>query len=239
MPCSVRCFPFFLLRLLRLPVGEACFSLSLRRIRPARADDSALLRCAERRHARRRTPMLLTLSRENRRPKRRPVLPDFRCDADAQRLSVCRRHMQSILTPAAPLCLSPLAVLRRERLSARRAVPVCRRAFNAVRHALRRRAYAPFPRGVSPAAGSLPPAQTCCSRIWALGISFKAFIRFSARSAQGCCFCSACRFIRRQDYPTGITVPRAAGRLLQCAFQLFQDCPCRLRSRPHRFPARG
>ena len=89
--------PFFLLRLLRLPVGEACFEPVLPPDSPLRAlTDGALYGALNAAMLAGELPMLLTLSRENRR--RSVALFCLLFGAMLMLgVSVCRRHMQSIL----------------------------------------------------------------------------------------------------------------------------------------------
>ena len=94
--------PFFLLRLLRLPVGEACFEPVLPPDSPLRAlTDGVLYGALNAAMLAGELPMLLTLSRENRR--RSVALFCLLFGAMLMLgVSVCRRHMQSILLQPLP-----------------------------------------------------------------------------------------------------------------------------------------
>lgn len=94
--------PFFLLRLLRLPVGEACFEPVLPPDSPLRAlTDGALYGALNAAMLAGELPMLLTLSRENRRRSVALFCLIFGAMLMLG-VSVCRRHMQSILLQPLP-----------------------------------------------------------------------------------------------------------------------------------------
>ncbi len=212
--------PFFLLRLLRLPVGEACFEPVLPPDSPLRAlTDGALYGALNAAMLAGELPMLLTLSRENRRRSVALFCLIFGAMLMLG-VSVCRRHMQSILLQPLPF----VWLSRSLGVSGYRLVALClyAAALSTLCAMLCAAARMLLPsRSLPVRLSGLACLLSLLFALWALGILFKASIRFSARCARRCCFCSSAASIRRQAYPTD-SRPSRCRFPAQCAFQRFK-----------------